>query len=49
VPSLHVVSAGNIGGDPIASVTSPGTAKNVLTVGATETYNDEGYTPNCER
>lgn len=47
VPSLHVVSAGNIGGDPIASVTSPGTAKNVLTVGATETYNDEGYTAGC--
>lgn len=47
VPSLHVVSAGNIDGDSTTTITAPGTAKNVITVGATETYNNETYTAGC--
>ncbi|MBK9966606.1 MAG: S8 family serine peptidase [Holophagales bacterium] len=40
VPATHVVSAGNTdtSSNP-TMVTSPGTAKNVITVGATESYN----------
>jgi len=30
-----------------SQVTAPATAKNVITVGATESYNQEGYNPNC--
>lgn len=50
-PVLHVVSAGNRGPDPANPahylVTAPAVAKNVITVGATENYNDQTYTPGC--
>ncbi len=43
---LHVFAAGNDGpgADPIDS---PGTAKNVLTVGATENVRDNGVFDGC--
>lgn len=41
-PATHVVSAGNVS-DLTATVTSPGVAKNVITVGATETHNQVSY------
>ena len=55
-PALHIVSAGNfprrINGvlDPNDSrfVVAPGTAKNVITVGATESYNQQGDAPGCD-
>lgn len=46
-PSLQVVTAGNIGNDTTVTVTAPGTGKNVIMVGATETYNNESYTAGC--
>lgn len=49
-PATHVVSAGNTSapssGEPTDEnlmVTTPGTAKNVITIGATETYNQLSY------
>lgn len=51
--SLHVVSAGNFPncyGYPAWSdrqVTAPAVAKNVIAVGASETYNQENYTAGC--
>ena len=43
---LHVFSAGNDG--PVAnSIGSPGTAKNVFTVGATESVRDNGVNDGC--
>ncbi len=43
---LHVFSAGNDG--PLAnSISSPGTAKNVFTVGATENVRDHGVNDGC--
>lgn len=52
--SLHVVSAGNIYSGTLQPpppdyylVETPGTAKNVITVGATENYNQEAYTAGC--
>ena len=45
---LHVFSAGNDG--PITnSIRSPGTAKNVITVGATENVRDHGVNDGCGR
>ncbi len=48
-PGLHVVSAGNYPDYWAGSreVLPPATAKNVITVGATETYNQEAYAPGC--
>lgn len=52
-PVLHVVSAGNRSNDPTLSpdervlVTAPAIGKNVLSVGSTETYNQQSYTPVC--
>lgn len=47
-PALHVVSAGNIDGYIAGTfVTAPGPAKNALTVGSTESYNQENYTVGC--
>lgn len=43
---LHVFSAGNKGAGP-GTIGSPGTAKNVLTVGATENVRDEGVLDGC--
>src|SRR5262245_4478757 len=43
---LHVFAAGNAGPDP-STVGSPGTAKNVLTVGATENVRDSGVNDGC--
>lgn len=43
---LHVFSAGN-SGDNQGTIGSPGTAKNVLTVGATENVRDEGVYDGC--
>lgn len=43
---LHVFSAGNEGPSS-TSIGSPGTAKNVLSVGATENVRDEGVTDGC--
>jgi hypothetical protein len=43
---LHIFSAGNDGPNP-QSVTSPGTAKNVLTVGATEGIRGAGIADGC--
>ncbi len=48
-PALHVVAAGNdyAAGQPPypdpGPVQSPGTARNVITVGASESYNQQGY------
>jgi hypothetical protein len=50
VPALHIVSAGNFPGScggTDRQVTAPAIAKNVIAVGATETYNQETYTPLC--
>lgn len=44
---LHVFSAGNDGLAGAKSIGSPGTAKNVLTVGATENVRDEGVMDGC--
>ncbi|MCH1866938.1 S8 family serine peptidase [Nocardioides sp. CFH 31398] len=46
---LHVFSAGNSGDDPEEdyNISSPGTAKNVLTVGATENVREEGTPDSC--
>ena len=44
---LHVFSAGNDGRDGAKSIGSPGTAKNVLTVGATENVRDNGILDGC--
>lgn len=50
-PILHVVSAGNRSGDQNLPenylVTAPAVAKNVITVGSTESYNDQSYSPGC--
>jgi subtilisin-like proprotein convertase family protein len=43
---LHVFSAGNAGPGG-STVGSPGTAKNVLTVGATESVRDQGIVDGC--
>lgn len=43
---LHIFSAGNAGGGA-NTIGSPGTAKNVLTVGATENVRDHGVTDGC--
>lgn len=43
---LHVFAAGNAGSG-VGTVGSPGTAKNVLTVGATENVRDEGTLDGC--
>ncbi len=43
---LHVFSAGNDGPNP-TTLGSPGTAKNVLTVGATENVRDDGVADGC--
>lgn len=45
-PMLHVFSAGNEGPDD-TTLGSPGTAKNVLTVGATENVRDQGVVDGC--
>lgn len=44
---LHVFSAGNSGTMHIQSIGSPGLAKNVLTVGATESVRDDGVYDGC--
>lgn len=44
---LHVFSAGNAGLSGPQTVGSPGTAKNVLTVGATENVRDNGVADGC--
>jgi hypothetical protein len=44
---LHVFSAGNTGETGAKTIGSPGTAKNVLTVGATENVRDEGVADGC--
>jgi|GEM_PF-1256329 len=55
--ALHVVSAGNFprrlaNGDPdpndLRLITAPATAKNVLTVGSTEQYNQQAWTAGCD-
>ncbi len=43
---LHVVAAGN-SGPSLASLGAPATAKNVLTVGATENVRDQGVLDRC--
>lgn len=43
---LHVFAAGNAGSG-VQTVGSPGTAKNVLTVGATENVREDGYADGC--
>jgi subtilisin-like proprotein convertase family protein len=43
---LHVFSAGNAGGGA-NTIGSPGTAKNVLTIGATENVRDQGTLDGC--
>ena len=45
-PMLHVFSAGN-SGSGAGTVTAPGTAKNVMTVGATENVRDELTADGC--
>lgn len=51
--ALHVVSAGNFPGqcpppaDTDRQVTAPAVAKNAIAVGASETYNQEGFTAFC--
>ncbi len=50
-PAIHVVSAGNFPGScggTNRQVTAPAVAKNAIAVGATETYNQEGYAPLCD-
>jgi hypothetical protein len=44
---VHVFSAGNDGTAGATSIGAPGTAKNVLTVGATENVRDEGVADGC--
>lgn len=44
---LHIFSAGNAGLSGPQTVGSPGTAKNVLTVGATESVRDVGIPDGC--
>lgn len=44
---LHVFAAGNSGRNGVNTIGSPGTAKNVLTVGATENVRDEGTSDGC--
>ncbi|MGQ0600245.1 MAG: S8 family serine peptidase [Anaerolineales bacterium] len=44
---LHVFAAGNSGRSGVNTIGSPGTAKNVLTVGATESVRDEGVLDGC--
>jgi subtilisin-like proprotein convertase family protein len=43
---LHIFSAGN-SGSAATTIGSPGTAKNVLTVGATENVRDQGIADGC--
>ena len=43
---LHVFSAGNAGSGA-STIGSPGTAKNVLTVGATENVREQGFVDGC--
>jgi hypothetical protein len=45
-PQLHIFAAGNAGPAP-GSVGTPGTAKNVLTVGATENVHADGFPDGC--
>ncbi len=44
---LHVFAAGNAGSGGAGTVGSPGSAKNVLTVGATENVRENGVTDGC--
>jgi hypothetical protein len=45
-PILFIFAAGNSGPDP-ATMTSPSTAKNVISVGATENVRDDGTADGC--
>jgi hypothetical protein len=45
-PLFHIFSAGNAGSG-VNTVGAPGTAKNVLTVGATENVRDQGVVDGC--
>lgn len=44
---LHIFSGGNSGSSGAGSVTSPGTAKNVISVGAAEGVRDQGVQDRC--
>jgi subtilisin-like proprotein convertase family protein len=44
---LHIFAAGNAGLGGSQTIESPGTAKNVLTVGATENVRDDGIADGC--
>jgi len=44
---LHIFAAGNAGASGSQTVDSPGTAKNVLTVGATENVRGQGVSDGC--
>jgi uncharacterized repeat protein (TIGR01451 family) len=44
---LHIFSAGNAGRSGASTIGTPGTAKNVLTVGATENVRDNGLADRC--
>ncbi|MBI3733722.1 MAG: S8 family serine peptidase, partial [Chloroflexi bacterium] len=45
-PILHIFAAGN-SGSSAGTINSPGTAKNVVTVGATEGVRDQGVSDGC--
>ena len=45
-PMLHIFAAGNAGSG-VSSIGSPGSAKNVIAVGATENVRDNGVTDGC--
>jgi subtilisin-like proprotein convertase family protein len=44
---LHVFAAGNAGSSIQSTINSPGTAKNVLTVGASENVREQGVVDGC--